>query len=67
MHTHQSGPLDIQRVNEIKAAAVTLNESIDHLTNLTRKPGPYLGTCKILFQQAYIKMRDLADQFSVDL
>lgn len=56
-----------QLLSEIHSAALTLKESADHLSKLTRLVRPELSNCQFIVRQAYLKIRDLANLFEIEL
>lgn len=53
--------------NELTAAAQTLYESADHITNLARSVGPDLPNAQWIIKQAYRKLLDLARRFEIEV
>lgn len=67
MASNHSLPVPKRLMREIHAAALTLQETSDHLSKLGRLVRPDASNVQFIIKQAYITIRDLAKQFEVEL
>lgn len=67
MATDPSQPVPKRLMKEIHAAALTLQETSDHLSKLGRLVRPDASNCQFIVKQAYLTIRALAKQFEVDV
>lgn len=67
MATQNSDQLSTKLLKEIHATALTLQETADRLSKLTRLVRPDVTNCRFIVEQAYTKVRNLAKQFEIDV
>lgn len=67
MATDPTKPVTPRLIKEIHAAALTLQESAEHLRKLTRLVSPDASNCQFIVKQAYLTIRGLAKQFEIEL
>lgn len=67
MTTDPSERVPNRLMKEIHAAALTLQETSEHLSKLGRLVRPDASNCQFIIKQAYLTIRTLAKQFEVDL